>query len=130
MVRYIALLAVVLIVGCTSPESPSTEQAQKITISPEAAKDAIVRLVAEKPGLFIGITDPAQVEELALADRGNGKWAFGVFSISLDTMTYSAMIGEDSPEPYLYEGEFQIEGDQVVAGLPKLTRLHKEVESL
>jgi hypothetical protein len=63
-----------------------------------------------------------------LTSAGEGVWQFGAFEIDVRRMTYSAMVGEDGPEPYLYEGKFTTKDGIVIAEHPKLTRFHRQPE--
>jgi len=65
---------------------------------------------------------------LDLETAGDGIWNFGVFEVDIRGMTYNAMVGENGPEPYLYEGRLTIKNGIVVAEHPKLTRFHRGPE--
>ena len=97
-------------------------------IEPTAARDAIVALIRQDPTIFIGNPDPDRLADLDLEPRGKGVWQFGAFEFDVRKMTYSAMIGEDGPEPYLYEGKLTTHNRIVIAEHPRLTRFHRAPE--
>lgn len=126
LLRCIPVVAVGL---CSSCDGPSGGPGPNDTgIAPIAARDAILTLIRKEPTIFIGNPDPERLAALELESTGEGVWHFGAFEIDVRRMTYSAMVGEDGPEPYLYEGRFTMNNGTVIAEHPELTRFHRESE--
>jgi hypothetical protein len=112
--------------SCSRPSERAELDADRI--EPEACRDAIVDLIRQQSGVFIGHSDPDPLAAAKLEPIGEGKWRFGVFQFDVHKMTYSAMIGEEGPEPYLYEGKLSLKDGIVTAELPELTRYHRAPE--
>jgi len=79
----------------------------------------------ENPGRFIGNPDADRIAGVDLVDMDNGLYALGVFRIDTRTRSYHAMIGKQSPEPYLYEGRFVLSDGVWEATPPGVKRFHR-----
>lgn len=91
---------------------------------PQAAKDAIIALVRQRPEIFIGCPDPNRLTDCPLQHLDAQRWQFGNFEFDLRTMTYSAMIGGDAFETPLYAGILLRESGRWVAQPPSHAALH------
>lgn len=120
--RNLAALLALVIVGCI--EHPDTMQ----SISPDAAKAAVIALVREHPGEFIGNPDPEMLDELALTDMGDGTWVFGAFTVCPAERRYSALVDVGSAESYLYEGKLKTSAQMAFAVRPSITRYHAAID--
>lgn len=127
-VRAAATLVLIAIApwGCQDKAGSGTSGSVEavVHLSPEEARSAIVALVREKPDTFIGRPDLDRLATLPVTDTGDGKYAFGAFSIDLPARRYQATIGMDSPEPYFYGGSFVQSGGKWKCSEPNLTRAH------
>jgi hypothetical protein len=95
------------------------------SLTPEAAKQAVIELIRTHPNLFIGKPDPDRLAGLPLIDRGDGSYGFGVVVVNPARGWYSATVGPDAPEVYEYTGKFELIGNAWVATEPQVTRFHQ-----
>ncbi|MEN6451195.1 MAG: hypothetical protein ABFC96_11945 [Thermoguttaceae bacterium] len=117
-------LCATLTSSCNSP--PSSTEPGNLQPTPQAARDAIVALIRQKPKLFIGEPNPERLANCSLIHLDADRWRFGRFDVDLKTLTYLAIIGEEGPEPYLYEGKFTWEAGRLTAKLPRTSRFHRQ----
>jgi hypothetical protein len=82
-------------------------------------------LIRTHPGTFIGRPDPERLATLPLSDRGDGTYGFGVVVVNPAEGWYSARVGEDAPEVYMYNGTISRERGVWVASEPQVTRAHR-----
>jgi hypothetical protein len=111
----------------TGGKQNSREKESPIDPDAEKAKAALLQLIRDNPGLFIGEPDPEHLEKLSLVKFENEEYLLGAFHIDLENKGYSAMIGvgDDAGEVYYYHGKFQVdEQGRWTAVKPEVARLH------
>ena len=120
--RNLAALLALLIVGCA--KHPDTMQ----SISADDAKAAVIALIREHPGEFIGNPDPETLQELPLTDMGDGTWVFGAFTVCPAERRYSALVDVGAAESYFYEGKLKTRAHVAFAVRPSITRYHAAID--
>ena len=107
-----------------APSEVRTNETQAM-LTADQARRAVLELIRSHPTAFIGSPDPGRLQRLPLEERGEGKYAFGAFVVDVPNQRYSADIGYDAPELYLYKGDFVRRDGHWIASEPEVTRLHQ-----
>jgi hypothetical protein len=128
MRTYCAVLVAGVLAGCAVPPDPPPPASQEGNLTPQEAREALLRMMRSKPGQDLGWFAgdvPDEMAKMAIEEKDGGWYEWTAFRFKPSEAVYSLTV---MPRPgaqacvFEYNGKFVKEGERWSASSPQLVR--------